>query len=73
MRANPKPVNVISFAQPQRAIANAYTDRVDWLSSTHLLKLETWVVRIQTPEGIRAFSLLPSFSWKRIKLLTELW
>jgi hypothetical protein len=62
---------MVSFTQPQCTIAKPHSYRVDRLSTTHLFKLETGVVWIRAPEGIRSICLLLNFSRERIKLLAE--
>ena len=36
VRADPEPVDMVSFAQPQRAIADSHAYRIDRLSPTRL-------------------------------------
>lgn len=56
--------DVLLFTEAQGPLADPDTNRVDRLPLAHALKLQTGVVRISTPEGIRSRGLVLHRGWQ---------
>ena len=55
---DPEPIHMIAFAQTEGTIAEANPHRVNRLALADPLELQTVMVGLGTPEGIRASRLL---------------
>jgi hypothetical protein len=60
VRADPKLVDMIPLAQPNRPVPDSDTDGIDWLPLADPFELEAGVVRIRLPERVGSCRLLPN-------------